>query len=58
MACGTVERYGYDNEKNRTVNKRRRLPGLNAALHGVAKALYEYYDKDVELYGLGMATAA
>ena len=26
--------------------------GLNAALHGVAKALYEYYDKDVELYGL------
>lgn len=52
MACGTVERYGYDNEKNRTVNKRRRLQGLNAALHGVAKALYEYYDKDVELYGL------
>lgn len=26
--------------------------GLNAALHGVAKALYEYYDRDVELYGL------
>lgn len=26
--------------------------GLNAAIRGVAKGLYEYYDKDVEIYGI------
>ena len=26
--------------------------GLNAAIRGVAKGLYEYYDKEVEIYGI------
>ena len=52
-----VAKRNIDKEMEMCIRDRKRIglltsggdcQGLNAALHGVAKALYEYYDKDVE----------